>query len=93
MEAMIKAYVDRAGCFIREQDGLAASEYAIVLGLLIIAAIGALQLLDVNLTSTLSSIADNVPGTSSGGHGGPSGGWSPRTIGLNPTSPRPNLIP
>jgi len=64
MKTLVSVCGRQASCFVREQDGLAATEYAIMLALLVIAALGALQLLGVNLTTTFSSIADNVPGAS-----------------------------
>lgn len=57
--------------FVSQQDGLAAAEYAIVLAIFVVAALGAMWLLGGSLTSTFSAIADNVPDAVPGGSHGP----------------------
>jgi len=66
MDTLVRVCGRRACCFVREQDGLAATEYAVMLALLVIAAFGAFWLLGGSLTSTFSTKFDNVPGASPG---------------------------
>jgi Flp pilus assembly pilin Flp len=44
----------------RDEDGQALVEYALILGLIAVFAIGALQLLGTNVSSVLQTIADDV---------------------------------
>jgi Flp pilus assembly pilin Flp len=44
----------------RDEDGQALVEYALILGLIAVCAIGALQLLGTNVSSVLQTIADDV---------------------------------
>ena len=46
--------------FRRREDGQALVEYALILGLIAVLAIGALTLLGGNITSILSTIANKV---------------------------------
>jgi hypothetical protein len=69
-------------------------EYAVVLALFVLAAMGAIAVLGGALTSTFSTISDNVPDASQGGtRGTTSGTFDPVYVGtthLPPPSPRPN---
>lgn len=67
MGTLVSVCGRRTCCFVREQNGLAVTEYAVMLALLVIAALGALQLLGGSLTSTFSTKFDSVPGVSPGG--------------------------
>jgi Flp pilus assembly pilin Flp len=73
MNAVVNICQRRACSFVSQQVGVAATEYAVVLALLVVATLAAVWLLGGSLTSTFSTIADNVPGASGGSHG-PSGG-------------------
>jgi len=44
----------------RDEDGQALVEYALILGLIAVFAIGALQLLGTNVSSVLQTIADDI---------------------------------
>jgi Flp pilus assembly pilin Flp len=46
----------------RDVDGQALVEYALILGLIAVFAIGALQLLGTNVSSVLQTIADDIGG-------------------------------
>jgi Flp pilus assembly pilin Flp len=46
----------------RDEDGQALVEYALILGLIAVFAIGALQLLGTNVSSVLQTIADDIGG-------------------------------
>jgi len=47
---------------IRDEEGQALVEYALILGLVAIVAIGALTLLGTNVATVLSTIANAIPG-------------------------------
>lgn len=74
MDALFSQFGRRIGCFVREQDGVAASEYAVMLALLIVVALGAFWLMGGNFANTFSILSDYVPGASADGSRGPSGG-------------------
>jgi pilus assembly protein Flp/PilA len=46
----------------RDEEGQALVEYALILGLVAVVAIGALTLLGTNVTAVLSQIANAIPG-------------------------------
>ncbi len=46
----------------RDEEGQALVEYALILGLVAVVAIGALTILGTNVTAVLSQIADAIPG-------------------------------
>ena len=64
----------RAWELASEQTGLASLEYAVVLALLVVAALGTIWVLGGNLASTFSLISDQVPDASGAGSHGPSCG-------------------
>jgi len=94
MNMLVSACRRRAWIFVSEQDGLAAVEYAVVLPLFVLAALGAMGFWGGTLTSTFSTISDNVPDASQGGPRSPtSGTFDPvyvTTTHLPPPSPKPN---
>jgi pilus assembly protein Flp/PilA len=47
----------------RDEEGQALVEYALILGLVSVVAIGALTTLGTNVTAVLSQIAGQIPGT------------------------------
>lgn len=91
MDALVSVCRRRAGSFVSEQVGVAATEYAVVLALFVVAALAAFWLLGGSLTSTFSTIADNVPGASDGPHGPSSGTFEPvYSGGTHLPQPKPN---
>jgi pilus assembly protein Flp/PilA len=46
----------------RDEEGQALVEYALILGLVAVVAIGALTVLGTNVTAVLSAIANAIPG-------------------------------
>jgi Flp pilus assembly pilin Flp len=92
MNALVSVCRRRACSFVSQQDGVAATKYAVVLALFVVASLGAVWLLGGSLTSTVSTISDNVPDASPGGSHGPSSGtFEPVYSGNTHLSPpRPN---
>ncbi len=94
MNMLVSAWRRRAWICVSEQDGLASVEYAVVLALFVVAALGAIRVLGGTLTTTFSTISDNVPDASQGGPRGPtSGTFDPvyvTTTHLPPPSSTPN---
>lgn len=91
MDALVSVCRRRACSFVGQQVGGAATEYAVVLALFVIAALAAVWLLGGNLTSIFSTIADNVPGASGGSHGPSSGTFDPAySGGTHLPQPQPN---
>ena len=66
METLVSDCGRRACSFVHEQDGMASTEYAVVLGLLVVAALGALHLLGGGLKSAFSNKFNDVPGAAPG---------------------------
>lgn len=81
MDALVSVYRRRAYKFVSQQGGVAATEYAVVLAIIVVGTLAALWLLGGGVTSTFSSIADNVPGASGGPHGPLSGAFEPAYSG------------
>jgi len=46
--------------FCREQEGAAASEYAVILGLLIVVALGTIALFGVSISDTTSAVYSGI---------------------------------
>ena len=94
MNMLVSACRRRAWIFVSEQDGAASVEYAVVLALLVLTALGAIGVLGGTLTSTFSTISDNVSDASQGGPRGlTSGTFDPvymTTTHPPPPSPQPN---
>lgn len=67
MDTLVSDCGRRVLSFVREQNGMAATEYAILLGLLVIAALGILQLLGGSISNTFSNQLNDVPGATPGG--------------------------
>ncbi len=81
MDALVSVCRRRAGSFVSQQVGVAATEYAVVLALIVVVSLAAVWLLGGSLTSAVSTIADNVPGVSDGSHGPSSGTFEPVNSG------------
>ena len=77
MDVVVAHCRRRARSFVGEQVGVAATEYAVVLALFVVAALATLWLLGGNLTSIFSTITDNVPDASGGPRGPSSGTFDP----------------
>lgn len=63
----MKSFLSRAKCFLKSEDGPTATEYAVMLALIIIVALGAIT----GLGSTVSGIFANVDGGLPSGAVGP----------------------
>ncbi len=90
---LVSACRRRAWIFVSEQDGLAAVEYAVVLALFVLAALGAIAALGGSLANTFSTISDNVPDASQGGPRGPTGGTFDPVYITTTHPPPPSLKP
>ena len=92
MNTLVSVGRRRAWIFVSEQDGLAAVEYAVVVALFVLAALGAIWMFGGTLANTFSTISDNVPDASHGGPRGPVSGTSDQvyvTTTYSPPRPSP----
>ena len=55
-DATMKAWLGRAKDFLVRDDGPTATEYAVMLALIIVVAIAAIQILGTNVNSTFESV-------------------------------------
>ena len=56
----MKAVVNRAKAFLKSEDGPTATEYAIMLALIIVVAIGAVTALGTKVSTTFSDIENRI---------------------------------
>lgn len=63
----MKTFVNRVKTFLKSEDGPTATEYAVMLALIIIIALGAISALGTKVSSTFSNIETNIPTGSTGG--------------------------
>ncbi len=61
----MKNFLNRANCFLKSEDGPTATEYAVMLALIIIVALGAIT----GLGTTVDAIFTNVDGALPSGGG------------------------
>lgn len=57
----MKNLINRAKAFIREEEGATATEYAVMLALIIVIALGAISALGDKVSQTFADIEDNMP--------------------------------
>ncbi len=63
----MKVFVERAKDFLRSEDGPTATEYAVMLALIIVAAIGSIQLVGEKVSTTFTEVVGTLPsGTPAG---------------------------
>lgn len=59
----MKALVKKAKCFLRSEDGPTATEYAVMLALIIIVALAAITLLGTKVKTIFETTTSALPGT------------------------------
>ena len=57
----MKSLISRAKCFLKSEDGPAATEYAVMLALIIIVALTAIQLLGEKVTAIFTNVETALP--------------------------------
>ena len=57
----VKTFLDRAKSFLRSEDGPTATEYAVMLALIIVAAIGSIQLVGTKVSDTFTNVEAQLP--------------------------------
>ena len=57
----MKNFVERMKSFIRSEDGPTATEYAVMLALIIVAAIGSIQLVGTKVSDTFTNVEAALP--------------------------------
>lgn len=57
----MKVFIDRAKNFLQSEDGPTATEYAVMLALIIVAAIGSIQLVGDKVSTTFTEISQGLP--------------------------------
>lgn len=57
----MKKLVNRMKAFIRDEEGATATEYAVMLALIIVIALGAISALGEKVSSTFADIESNMP--------------------------------
>ncbi|MHC4442450.1 MAG: Flp family type IVb pilin [Planctomycetota bacterium] len=57
----MKSLINRAKCFLKSEDGPTATEYAVMLALIIIVALTAIQLLGEKVESIFTSVETALP--------------------------------
>jgi pilus assembly protein Flp/PilA len=60
-------FVDRVKCFIKSEDGPTATEYAVMLALIIIVALGAISGLGTTVSGIFSGVDSALPAVSGSG--------------------------
>ena len=57
----MKVFIERAKDFLQSEDGPTATEYAVMLALIIVAAIGSIQLVGDKVSTTFTEISAGLP--------------------------------
>ena len=57
----MNTFLDRAKSFLKSEDGPTATEYAVMLALIIVAAIGSIQLVGTKVSSTFTAVEGKLP--------------------------------
>ncbi len=63
----MNSYWNRAKEFLKSEDGPTATEYAVMLALIIVAAIGSIQLVGDKVSTTFTEISAGLPSGAVGG--------------------------
>lgn len=62
----MKNFLNRANCFLKSEDGPTATEYAVMLALIIIVALGAITGLGTTVDAIFTNVDDALPSGGSG---------------------------
>lgn len=57
----MQSFVKRAKCFLKSEDGPTATEYAVMLALIIIVALGAITGLGTTVDNIFTNVDDSLP--------------------------------
>ena len=57
----MKALVKKLQSFVKEEEGATATEYAVMLALIIVIALGAISALGTKVSTTFANIESNMP--------------------------------
>ncbi len=57
----MRSFLDRAKCFLKSEDGPTATEYAVMLALIIIVALGAITGLGVTVDTIFTNVDTALP--------------------------------
>ena len=57
----MKSFLSRAKCFLKSEDGPTATEYAVMLALIIIVALGAITGLGTTVDTVFTNVSDGLP--------------------------------
>jgi pilus assembly protein Flp/PilA len=57
----MKAFVNRVKAFLRDEEGATATEYAVMLALIIVIALGAISALGTKVSSTFAGVEAALP--------------------------------
>ena len=57
----MKSLINRVKAFVKDEEGATATEYAVMLALIIIIAIGAISALGTKVSATFADIESNLP--------------------------------
>jgi pilus assembly protein Flp/PilA len=57
----MKSLINRVKSFIRDEEGATATEYAVMLALIIVIALGAISALGDKVSQTFTDIENNMP--------------------------------
>ncbi len=57
----MKSLINRVKAFVKDVEGATATEYAVMLALIIVIAIGAISALGTKVSSTFADIESNMP--------------------------------
>ncbi len=63
----MKNFVNRAKCFLKSEDGPTATEYAVMLALIIIVALGAITTLGTTTKGVFDNVSTAMPTGATGG--------------------------
>ena len=63
---MVKSFMNRTKQFIKSEDGPTATEYAVMLALIIIVALGAIGSLGSHVSGVFTNVKDKLPDGSGG---------------------------
>ena len=55
-------FINRAKCFLKSEDGPTATEYAVMLALIIVVALTAIQTLGTSVTGIFTELNDGISG-------------------------------
>jgi len=59
--SVMKSFVNRVKSFLRDEEGATATEYAVMLALIIVIALGAISALGQKVSSTFTQVENTIP--------------------------------